>query len=133
MSGLGAGEITALTKGALLGFSIGAAVSGAGLLGAFGSTFALTVTNPMTIVSFIAVFAGLGIGSTQGRPAAALLLVVGVIAGSAAWWFLLSGGVSLMRSRFDAHALTWVNRAAAAIIAAFGVVAVGSVVAGEGR
>jgi threonine/homoserine/homoserine lactone efflux protein len=110
-----------------------ASAGGTGLLGAFGSTFALTITNPMTIVSFIAVFAGLGIGSTQGRPAAALLLVLGVIAGSAAWWFLLSGGVSLLRSRFDERALTWVNRVAAAIIAAFGVVAVGSVIVGEGR
>jgi threonine/homoserine/homoserine lactone efflux protein len=103
-----------------------AAARGSGLFGAFASTFVLTLSNPMTILSFLAVFAGLGIGSTQGRPVAALLLVVGVIAGSAAWWLLLSGGVSLLRSRFDARALRWVNRASAAVIGGFGLVALGS-------
>jgi len=103
--------------------------SATGLAQAFGSTFALTISNPMTILSFVAVFAGLGIGSTHGRPAAALLLVAGVIAGSAAWWFLLSGGVSLLRSRFDAGAMRWVNRVSAAIIATFGLVALASLFA----
>jgi threonine/homoserine/homoserine lactone efflux protein len=103
-----------------------AAARGSGLFAAFASTFVLTLSNPMTILSFLAVFAGLGIGSTQGRPVAALMLVVGVIAGSAAWWLLLSGGVSLLRSRFDARALRWVNRVSAAVIGGFGLVALGS-------
>ena len=99
---------------------------GRGWLAAFGSTFALTLSNPMTILSFVAVFAGLGIGSTAGRPLAGVLLVAGVVTGSAAWWLLLSGGVSLLRARFDERALRWVNRAAAAVIGAFGLVALGS-------
>ena len=80
----------------------------------------------MTILSFLAVFAGLGIGSTHGHPVAALMLVAGVLLGSAAWWLLLSGGVSLLRARFDAGTMRWVNRVSAAIIAAFGVVALAS-------
>jgi threonine/homoserine/homoserine lactone efflux protein len=94
-----------------------------GVLGAFASTFVLTLTNPMTILSFAAVFAALGLASTGGDYAAAAVLVLGVFIGSALWWLLLSGGVGLLRSRFDARGLLWVNRVSGAIIAGFGVLA----------
>ncbi len=96
-----------------------AAASGAGLAGAFGSTFALTLTNPMTILSFVAVFAGLGLGASSGR-AAAVALVAGVVLGSSLWWLTLSAGVDRLRGRFDARGLIWVNRFSGAIICAFG-------------
>lgn len=110
-----------------------ASARGAGLLGAFGSTFVLTLSNPMTILAFLAVFAGLGIGSMHGRPTPALLVVAGVVAGSAAWWLMLSAGVSLLRSRFDARAMRWVNRVSAAVIGAFGLAALGTALAEGGR
>jgi len=103
-----------------------APVSGAGLLGAFGSTFLLTVTNPMTILSFLAVFAGLGLGAGAATPAAAAVLVLGVVLGSAAWWLLLSALVDRVRDRFDARRMRWVNRISGAIITVFGVVALAS-------
>lgn len=93
------------------------------LWSAWGSTFLLTVTNPMTILSFVAVFAGLGLGSRAHGPAAAGALVAGVFGGSAVWWFALSGSVSLFRSRFSTRGLAWVNRISGAILIAFGVVA----------
>jgi threonine/homoserine/homoserine lactone efflux protein len=99
------------------------------LWAAWGSTFLLTVTNPMTILSFAAVFAGLGLGSGAGRPAAAVALVTGVFLGSAAWWFALSGGVSLFRSRFSTAGLVWVNRASGLVLLAFGVAAIGFAIA----
>jgi threonine/homoserine/homoserine lactone efflux protein len=98
----------------------------AGLLGAFASTFVLTLTNPMTILSFVAVFAALGLGTTHPDPASAAGLVLGVFVGSALWWLMLSGAVSLFRSRFDEQGLRWVNRLSGAIIAGFGAAAVGS-------
>ena len=85
----------------------------------FFSTLLLTLTNPITILSFVAVFAGLGLGSGNGYGAAAAI-VLGVFLGSAAWWFLLSGGVSLVRDKFDARAMLWVNRVSGAIILGFG-------------
>ena len=94
-----------------------------GLVGAFFSTLLLTLTNPITILSFIAVFAGLGVGGGNGYGVAAIVL--GVFLGSAAWWFLLSGGVSLVRDKFDARAMLWVNRISGVIILGFGVVALG--------
>jgi threonine/homoserine/homoserine lactone efflux protein len=96
-----------------------------GLFGAYASTFLLTVTNPMTILSFVAIFAALGLGSTTRSYASALILVLGVFCGSAAWWLLLSGGVGLFRKKFNARGLLWVNRISGAIITLFGVVALG--------
>jgi len=100
-----------------------ASAKGSGLAGAYGSTFLLTLTNPMTILSFAAVFAGLGLASAGGSYASAGILVLGVFTGSALWWLMLSGGVSLLRGKFDARRLEWVNRISGAIIAGFGVVA----------
>ncbi len=103
-----------------------ASASGAGLLGAYASTFVLTLTNPTTILSFLAVFAGLGLASAAGDYGQAALLVLGVFAGSALWWLLLSGGVSLLRARLNTEALVWVNRASGIIIMAFGIGALAS-------
>ena len=103
-----------------------ASAQGTGLLGAYTSTLFLTLTNPMTILSFAAIFAGLGVASTDGDYASAALLVLGVFLGSALWWLLLSGGVSLFRARFNLSTLTWVNRLSGAGILAFGVAAFAS-------
>lgn len=100
-----------------------ATAQGTGLLGAYGSTFLLTVTNPMTILSFAAVFAGLGLASTRGSYASAGILVLGVFLGSALWWFALSGGVGLLREKFNAEMMQWVNRVSGAIIIVFGGIA----------
>jgi threonine/homoserine/homoserine lactone efflux protein len=93
----------------------------ANLFGAYLSTLFLTLTNPMTIFSFIAIFAGMGLARRQGDVWAAAALVLGVFCGSAAWWLLLSGGVAFFRSRFTPTALHWVNRTAGVVILGFGV------------
>lgn len=100
-----------------------AAVTGATLLRSYGATFLLTLTNPATILSFAAVFAGLGLGNTGGPYSAALVLVAGVFAGSALWWLLLSAGVSWARALISADVLRWVNRVAGAVILSFGALA----------
>jgi len=94
--------------------------SGKGLLGAYASAFLLTMTNPMTIVSFAAVFSALGLGGTGGGKLSSVALVLGVFSGSMSWWFFLSGTVGLLRSRFEQGALKWVNRASGVVIAGFG-------------
>jgi threonine/homoserine/homoserine lactone efflux protein len=93
----------------------------AGLLNAYGSTLFLTLTNPMTILSFVAIFAGLGLARNNGDYRAAIILVLGVFSGSAAWWLLLSGGVALLRGKLDQTALQWINRIAGMVIVGFGV------------
>lgn len=97
-----------------------AVVGSVGHWGAYATTFALTLTNPMTIFSFLAVFAGLGLATAGGTPAKAAALVLGVFAGSALWWLLLSGGVSLLRRRIGPGVLVWVNRLAGTLLIGFG-------------
>lgn len=97
-----------------------AVAQGQGLVGAYASTFFLTLTNPMTILSFAAIFAGFVRGNGDGLSS--VMLVLGVFLGSAIWWLMLSGGVGLLRAQFDLKALRWVNRISGIIIIAFGVI-----------
>ena len=85
------------------------ATGGRGLAGAVLSILALTLTNPLTILSFATVFAGLGLASQVGDYGGAAVLVLGVFLGSAAWWLILSTVVNLLRSRFSLNAMRWVN------------------------
>ena len=100
-----------------------AQAEGHGLVGAYASTLALTLTNPMTILSFAAIFAGLGIAETGEDYDAALALVAGVFIGSAAWWLLLSGGVSLIRTAITPRRLRWINWLSGLILVGFGLLA----------
>ena len=102
--------------------SAAAPKSGA-LAGAYASTFLLTLTNPMTILSFAGVFAGLGFGGGATDYAGAALLVLGVFLGSALWWLLLSAGVSLFREKLNDEHFRWVNRISGTILAGFGLLA----------
>jgi len=90
-----------------------AATTGLRLAGAYSSTLGLTLSNPMTIMSFAAIFAGIG--------ASGLDLVTGVFAGSAAWWLVLASMVSRLRSSVTRERLRWVNVASGVLIVGFGV------------
>lgn len=106
-----------------------AAAKGGGLLASYASTFFLTLTNPMTILSFAGIFAALGVASTGGSFGAAGVLVAGVFIGSAAWWLILSGGVSLVRERFNLGVMRWVNRASGVVLLVFGALALAQALA----
>ncbi len=97
--------------------------SGKDLLLDYVSTVALTLTNPMTILSFIAIFSGLGLVSAGGNMVSALLMVTGVIIGSALWWILLSGGVNMFRSRVTPASLKIINSFSGFIMIAFALIA----------
>jgi threonine/homoserine/homoserine lactone efflux protein len=101
---------------------------GSDLLSAYASTFFLTITNPMTILSFTAIFAGLGLGSTAGSYVSAGALVTGVFVGSASWWFILSSGIGIFGRTCNPHGLRWVNRISGIIITAFGLLALLSLI-----
>ena len=98
----------------------------AGLLGDYLSTLALTLTNPVTILAFLGIFAGLGLAAEQRDFAAAGWLVSGVFLGSLLWWLLLAGTVGLVRGRLTPTRLGWINRASGAFIAGFGGWALGT-------
>ena len=88
--------------------------------GAFASTLFLTLTNPMTIISFGIVFAGLELGGPASDYVAATAMVLGVFLGSAFWWLLLSTGVGAFRERLQPAQLRWGNRLSGLIMLGFG-------------
>lgn len=94
------------------------------LAGAYSSTLLLTLANPTTILSFVAIFAGVGIVSAPGHFGGAASVVVGVFSGSALWWLLLCGGVSLARRTFSPRALRWISVLSGAILLGFAVFAI---------
>lgn len=109
-----------------------------GLLEAYGSTFFLTLTNPVTILSFAAIFAGLGITTVRQSSTAGMLLVSGVFVGSALWWLLLSSAAGVFWKRLtggkgtaqpggERRELAWVNRLSGLVIAGFGLAVLGSI------
>ncbi|MDO8942602.1 MAG: LysE family transporter, partial [Desulfobacterales bacterium] len=79
-----------------------APAGGNGLLASYVSTFFLTITNPMTILYFAALVAGLGLAATGADYSTAGILVSGVVAGSALWWLCLSAIVGVFRQKFNA-------------------------------
>ena len=87
-----------------------------GLLGCFAGTFVLTLSNPATIFSFIAIFGSLGARAAGSSP---WMMIAGVLLGSALWWLLLSAAVGRVRSRFDARWQRRVNRGSALLLAGF--------------
>lgn len=95
-----------------------AEVAAAPSLGAsFAATFALTLSNPATILSFIAIFGAMG--ARQAGPMSPVPMVLGVLLGSALWWLLLSAVVARLRQHLDARARRWVGRLSALLLAAF--------------
>jgi threonine/homoserine/homoserine lactone efflux protein len=95
---------------------------------AYTTTFLLTLSNPTTILSFVAIFAGFGLGAYASYTAASAM-VVGVFLGSAFWWVILSGSVGMLHSRLNQAAMQWVNRISGMMILAFGLIALGQAAA----
>jgi threonine/homoserine/homoserine lactone efflux protein len=96
---------------------------------AWASMVVLTLMNPATILSFVALFAAIGAGT--GGPVRAALVTAGVLAGSAAWWLILTGVVATLRTRLSAGAVRLLNVASAVVIGAFGVGAIALALAGR--
>jgi len=93
-----------------------------GLLADYFSTFFLTITNPMTIISFTAIFAGMGIMSTN--KAEIWEFVAGVFLGSALWWLFLCFIAGYIGQKSDEKFIRIVNKISGLIIFAFGIWAV---------
>ena len=86
----------------------------------FAVTFVLTMSNPATILSFAALFAGLGLAADPSL-AAATSAVAGVFIGSLLWWALLSGGIAALRHRVGAEMRRWINRIAGLVLILFAI------------
>jgi threonine/homoserine/homoserine lactone efflux protein len=103
-----------------------ARAAGKDLPGYFIAMLLLTLTNPLTIISFAGIMAGLGIGSASGNYLSAAILVAGVSVGSASWWLILTTAISLFRNKITPGGMAWINRLSGVIILGFGLLALAS-------
>jgi threonine/homoserine/homoserine lactone efflux protein len=92
----------------------------------YASAFALTISNPITILAFLAIFAGIGFSGSEASLGRAAIMVLGVWLGSLLWWAGLAGGAGMVRLSFDQDHLVWINRGSGGILVACGVALLGS-------
>lgn len=100
-------------------------ISGSGRLRSYFTVVVLTLTNPLTIFAFIAVFAAFGLGDGLSFFSA-IILVVGVFIGSCLWFFFLTSGTIIFRKKLDLVGLKWVNKIAGILIIISGFIVIGS-------
>jgi len=96
-------------------------INKSGILRSYLTTFFLTLTNPLTIFVFLAVFAALGLGNGLGYFSHSILLT-GVFIGYGLWFLILSSGTILFRKKLDLVGLRWVNKIAGILIIISGVI-----------
>ena len=93
-----------------------------GLWGTYFSTLALTLSNPMTIIAYTAVFSGFADIESIESTSLILSLIGGVFLGSALWWFILSFGMSLVRTRLTFRTVEIINKSSGIAIAVLGLI-----------
>lgn len=118
IAGLGVLSLRQFTRGPT-GNGPAEAPARAGLAGAWLSGYLLTLSNPMTILAFAALVAGLG-ATAAATPAAPYLLVAGIFAGSAAWWALLATATSLARRLVTPRLTRWLDLASGLVLFVWG-------------
>lgn len=89
----------------------------------FSSTLVLTLTNPATILSFIAIYASLGIVELKTSYFEASIIVLGVFLGSLLWWCILSSSVNFVRHKLSENRVKWINRFSGVVLSLFGLFA----------
>lgn len=99
------------------------AVDSPRLVSLYSTAVGLTLTNPVTIIAFAAIFASAGLVAQPGAGSA-LVATLGVVVGSLAWWVALSTAVWAVRRMVSDRAMLWVNRVSGAVLGVFGVVAI---------
>lgn len=100
-----------------------------GLFADYASTFALTITNPITIIAFLAIFAAIGFTGRGATLAGAAVLVLGVWLGSLLWWAGLAIAAGMLRLSFQRRHLVWIARGSGGILAACGAALLSSLLA----
>ncbi len=88
------------------------------------SSFLVTVSNPLTVFVFLAVFTSSGVAVSLEKPFHSFFVILGISLGAFLWWFTLSGIVSLFRHKINLRVLWWINKTAGALIILFVIVTV---------
>lgn len=86
----------------------------------FFSTFALTLTNPLTLLCFAAIYTSLGITPSDEELLPGIVLTLGVLLGATIWWMILTFTVSLIGKRFQLSSSPLFNRISGGILTGCG-------------
>jgi len=84
------------------------------------STFALTITNPATLLFFAAGFSSLAGLADNPSFFQAAFAVLGVLLGSATWWLTLTFSVGKAHAQINDHVVQVINRISGALVGLFG-------------
>ena len=95
-------------------------VNSSAFVSSYLSSLFIAITNPLTILTFAALFAGLGLGDKSTNTDSALSLILGVFVGSASWWLILSSSIGLLRKNLNTYALRLLNRISGVMVLFFG-------------
>jgi len=76
----------------------------------FLTAFLLTVTNPLSVFIFIAIFTSYSLVLQSSQLLEALLIVGGIFGGGATWWFVLTGLAYLFKHKLTINTLWWANK-----------------------
>jgi threonine/homoserine/homoserine lactone efflux protein len=98
-----------------------------GLINSYLSTLFLTIVNPMTILSFGAIFAGVGLVNKNIQFSSSIFPIFGVFLGSTLWWLFLCSTINLMREKFNQKVLIIINKLSAIVIFGFGIISLISI------
>ncbi len=93
----------------------------------FASAFLITITNPITFVSFAGIFAAIGIPDITDDLTRGVLLIGGVFIGAGAWWSFLTTLAGLFRVRVTDVTIRYINRVSGILILAFGIILLATV------
>ena len=83
------------------------------------SSFLVTISNPLTVFVFLAVFTSSGVAISMQQPYDAFFVILGISTGTFIWWFSLSGIVSMFRHKINLRILWWINKTAGGVIILF--------------
>lgn len=87
------------------------------------SMFFLTISNPLTIIAYGAIFAGLGLVEGEMGVRATNFLILGVFSGAVLWWMILGTTINFFRNKIRLRNLFWINKITGIVIAILGVLA----------
>lgn len=93
------------------------------LLHAFGSAFAVTIVNPITVLAFISLFAAIRVSDPGHGLFDEWTVIFGVFVGATGWWFLLTSVASVLRQKFTDNGMRWMNATSGIAIMGFGIFA----------
>jgi threonine/homoserine/homoserine lactone efflux protein len=76
----------------------------------FLTAFLLTITNPLSVFVFIAIFTSYSVVLQLSQLFEALLIIGGIFVGGASWWFILTGLAYLFKHKLTINTLWWANK-----------------------